>query len=188
MTRTKLTIVITLAAIASTIPITLDSRLGNYGVRERPVGQAVISEAVDEVQVLRERAYGTVYDYVPFVRAAGQANHIPPNVLLAILYEEELHRKPFDLKTFGPAQLGFGELEQQGLPPRLDLLEDPEVSIYLLASKLRRLQKQTGSLQTAIILHNGYSDYLSLIQLRAKDPRILGMLREKTTFRETVLA
>jgi len=118
-------------------------------------------------------------EYRPFVLAAAEQHNIPANVLMAILYEEGIHRKPFDLSTYGPAQLGLAELGYFNLPPRVDLLEDPEISIHLLAAKLRRLQKQTGSLQTAIILHNGYSDYLGMIQLRAKDPLIIGILEAK---------
>jgi hypothetical protein len=128
-----------------------------------------------------------VQKYVPFVKEAARTHKIPANVLLAILFEEELHRKPVDLRTFGPAQIGLGELVIQGLPPRRDLLEDPEVSIYLLASKLKRVQQQTGSLQTAITLHNGYSDYLYMIQKSARDPRLLEML-ESVQLKETVLA
>jgi hypothetical protein len=176
MTRTRIAILITLVAIASAIPITLDSEFQNYNVKQRPVGQKVLSKSVDSIEVLRERAYYKVAQYREYVLEAGKLYAIPPNVLLAILYEEELHRKPVDLSTYGPAQLGLGELQQQGLPPRVDLLEDPEVSVYILAAKLKRLQVHTKSLQTAIILHNGYSDYLNQIQRRARDPRILEIL------------
>jgi hypothetical protein len=159
------------------VPIGTPPPLSNYGVKNRPVGQKVISNAMSSMELLKERTYLTVASYLPFVRAASKTHGIPANVLLAILYEEEIHRKPFDIKTYGPAQLGLGELEKQGLPQRLDLLIDPEVSIFILAAKLKRLQKETGSLEVAITLHNGYSDYLLQVRKRAKDPRILQILK-----------
>jgi hypothetical protein len=157
------------------------SELRNRGVKNRPVAQKAVSTAIDTVPILRERMYDYLSSVKPFVLSASKRHSIPPNVLMAILFEEGMHRKPVDVSTFGPAQIGLGELERQGLPARPDLLEDDEISIFILAAKLRRLQLESGSLRDAILLHNGYSDYHRSIQLRAKDPRILEILNSKFT-------
>ena len=130
---------------------------------------------------LKERTYSYLSAVKPHVLAASKRHSIPPNVIMAILFEEGIHRKPVDVSTFGPAQLGLGELERMGLPPKVELLEDDETAIFILAAKLRRLQLETGSLRDAILLHNGYSDYHRSIQLRAKDPRILEILQRQFT-------
>jgi hypothetical protein len=180
MTRTRIAILLTLVFAASAIPIAIDSELGNYGVKQRPIGQAIVSQAVSEVPLLQEHTYQKMEEYAPYAHAASKEFGIPANVLLAILYEEGIHRKPVDVTTYGPAQLGMGELELHGLPPDRTILQDPYISIWLLGSKLRRLQNTTGSLRTAIALHNGYSDYHNLVRARAKDPRLLMILEGKT--------
>jgi hypothetical protein len=172
--------------IASLVPIG-SSEYSNLGVKRRPVGQKTLSKAADIIPILNERAYAKVTAYKPYALAAGARHGIPPITLLAILFEEELHRKPIDVSTFGPAQLGLGELEKQGLPPRVDLLEDPEISTFLLASKLDRLRKVYGSLRTAIILHNGFDDYFTMVERRQKDPRLLQILIENRV-RESFVA
>ena len=58
-------------------------------------------------------------------------------------------------------------------------LDDDEVSVWLLASKLRRLQDKTGSLKNAIILHNGYYDYYESVKRSAKNSRIIMLLDQK---------
>jgi hypothetical protein len=98
------------------------------------------------------------------------------------LYEEAVHRKPVDLQTFGVAQIGVGELLQQGLPPDPDLLNNNRFSVWILARKLKRIQIETGSLRKAITLHNGYSDYLKKIEKRATDPRIKALLNQKHSY------
>ncbi len=160
------------------------SELRNKGVKNRPVAQKAVSTVIDTVPVLQNRMYDYLSSVKPFVLLASKRHDIPPNVLMAILFEEGMHRKPVDISTFGPAQMGLGELERQGLPARVELLEDDEIAIFILAAKLRRLQLESGSLRDAILLHNGYSDYHRLIQLRAKDPRILEILHRQFT-RET---
>ena len=179
MTLTKKTL-IGLLLVASMAPIGTSTHYSNLGVKRRPVGQVVASKAADVMPLLNERAYTRVASYKPYVIKAARRHNIPAITLLAILYEEEVHRKPVDVSTFGPAQMGLGELEAQGLPPRVDLLEDPEVAIFVLAAKLDRLRKVYGSLRTAIILHNGYDDYFSMIERRQRDPRLLQILVEQT--------
>ena len=78
-------------------------------------------------------------------------------------------------------------LVTQGLPPKQDLLEDDEVSVWLLASKLHRLQKETGSLKTAIILHNGYYDYYESVKRSSNDSKILELLDQRNR-RQTLFA
>ena len=171
--------------IASLVPIG-SSEYANLGVKQRPVGQKTLSKAADIVPLLNERAYARVAEYKPYALAAGKRHNVPPITLLAILFEEELHRKPVDVSTFGPAQLGLGELEKQGLPPRVDLLDDPEVATFVLAAKLDRLRKVYGSLRTAIILHNGFDDYFTMVERRQSDPRLLQILIENRVRRSFI--
>jgi hypothetical protein len=163
--------------LAFAIPIGFGKgRLDNYGVKNRSIGATVTSKAAG--QILEENTYAKTAELTPWVKEAAKAYRLPANVLLAILYEEIAHRKPVDVSTFGVAQIGLNELVEQGLPPDIRILDDDRLCVWILARKLVRLQRMTGSLQTAITLHNGYYDYLPLIQLRAKDPRILQFLQE----------
>jgi hypothetical protein len=151
--------------------------LSNYGVKERSVGGTLTGKVAKKV--LSERSYERVELLVPYVKECSKIYNIPANVLLAILYEEEVHRKPVDIQTFGVAQLGVGELVIQGLPPDATLYDNDRFSVWILTRKLKRLQSSTGSLQTAITLHNGYYDYLPAIQRRAKDRALLQLLEMK---------
>jgi len=154
-----------------------DGELQNYGVKGRSHIGSITSSLADGV--MSRRGYNQVAELVPYVKECEEVFGIPANVLLAILYEEAVHRKPVDLQTFGVAQIGVGELLAQGLPPDPALLENDEFSVWMLARKLKRLQAKTGSLQTAIILHNGFSDYLTSVQARAKDPMIRMLLEQE---------
>jgi len=153
--------------------------LSNYGVKDRTITPTLIGNTVSNIPITKEMTYKKLETLVPYIKKASAQFNIPENVIAAILYEEILHRKPVDVKTFGVAQLGIQELVIQGLPPKQQLLEDDEVSIWLLASKLRRIQKETGSLKTAIILHNGYYDYYDSIKKSAKDAKILSLLEQR---------
>lgn len=168
------------------VPIESQNKtLNNYGVKDRAVTPTVISNVVSNVPITKELAYKKLETLVPYIKTASKQFHIPENVLAAILYEEILHRKPVDVKTFGVAQLGLNELITQNLPPKQELLDDDEVSVWLLASKLRRLQNQTGSLKDAIILHNGYYDYYDSVKRSAKNPWILSLINQKQKYKTT---
>jgi hypothetical protein len=143
----------------------------------------VISTVVSNVPLTKELAHKKLETLVPYIKKASKQFSIPENVIAAVLYEEILHRKPVDIKTFGVAQLGLNEIVLQGLPPKRELLDDDEVSVWLLASKLRRLQNQTGSLKDAIILHNGYYDYYDSVKKSAKDPIIKNLLIQKKYYK-----
>ena len=174
----KRTIFITLLLL-SFIPLRSENKtLSNYGVKDRTITPALLSHTVSSIPMTREMSYKKLETLIPYIKKASAQFHIPENVIAAILYEEILHRKPVDVKTFGVAQLGAQELVKQGLPPKQQILEDDEVSVWLLTSKLRRLQKETGSLKTAIILHNGYYDYYDSVREAAKDQRILSLLEQ----------
>ncbi len=174
----KRTIFIALILL-SFIPLRSENKtLSNYGVKDRTITPALLSHTVSSIPMTREMSYEKLETLIPYIKKASKQFQIPENVIAAILYEEILHRKPVDVKTFGVAQLGLQELVKQGLPPKQQLLEDDEVSVWLLASKLRRLQKETGSLKTAIILHNGYYDYYDSVRESAKDSRILSLLEQ----------
>ncbi len=163
----------------SFIPIPSQNKtLTNYGIKDRTVTPTLISNTVSNIPLTREMSYSKLETLIPYIKTASKQFQVPENVLAAVLYEEILHRKPVDVKTFGVAQIGIQELVKQGLPPKQELLEDDEVSVWLLASKLRRLQKETGSLKTAIILHNGYYDYYESVKESAKDSRILSLLKQ----------
>lgn len=163
-----------LSVTLGTIPTSTTTDLKNYGVKDRSVGATLTSKVAD--RILSEQGYDRVAPLVPYVKECSKTFNIPSNVLLAILYEEAIHRKPIDVQTFGVAQLGVGELQIQGLPPDTNLYSNDRFSVWMLARKLKRLQIQTGSLQTAITLHNGYYDYLPAIQRRSRDPRIQQLL------------
>ena len=160
--------------------------LSNYGVKNRTLAGSLVSKLVSQNFFLREAAYRNIEEWVHFIKNSSEVYQIPSSTLAAILYEEQVHRKPVDFKTFGPAQIGIHELEIQGLPLDKKILEDPQLSILVLGRKLNRLRKQTGSLEAAITLHNGYSDFLPKIEERRRDPRIIMILSssktEKTLF------
>ncbi len=171
---------LSLILLFSFIPVSGQNKtLSNYGVRDRTITPTLISNTVSSIPMTREMSYQKLETLVPYIKKASSQFHIPENVLAAVLYEEILHRKPVDVKTFGVAQLGLNELVRQGLPPKQQLLEDDEVSVWLLASKLRRLQTETGSLKDAIILHNGYYDFYDSVKKSAKDSKILTILEQK---------
>ena len=173
--------------LLSFVPISSQNKtLSNYGVNDRTVTPTVISNVVSNVPMTRVMSYEKLETLVPYIRRASKQFNIPENVIAAVLYEEILHRKPVDVKTFGVAQLGLNELVLQGLPPKRELLDDDEVSVWLLSSKLRRLQNQTGSLRDAIILHNGYYDYYDSVRKTAKDPKVLTLLSQQQR-RTTIL-
>jgi len=132
-------------------------------------------------------SYEKLETLIPYIKKASKQFNIPENVIAAVLYEEILHRKPVDVRTFGVAQLGLKELMIQGLPPKKELLDDDEVSVWLLASKLRRLQNETGSLRDAIILHNGYYDYYDSVKKSAKDNKIIMMLSQNSFYAESLI-
>ncbi len=174
--------------LLSFVPISSQNKtLNNYGVKDRTVTPTVISNVVSNVPMTRAMSYEKLQTLVPYIKRASKQFDIPENVIAAVLYEEILHRKPVDVKTFGVAQLGLKELITQGLPPKRELLDDDEVSVWLLTSKLRRLQNETGSLRDAIILHNGYYDYYDSVRKTAKDPKVLTLLSQQQN-RITVLA
>lgn len=169
--------------LLSFIPLRSENKtLHNYGVKDRTITPALLSHTVSSIPMTREMSYRKLETLIPYIKKASAQFHIPENVIAAVLYEEILHRKPVDIKTFGVAQMGIQELVKQGLPPKQELLEDDEVSVWLLASKLRRLQKETGSLKTAIILHNGYYDYYESVRSSAKDSKILSLLSQKNQY------
>lgn len=174
--------------LLSFVPISSQNKtLNNYGVKDRTVTPTVISNVVSNVPMTRAMSYEKLQTLVPYIKRASKQFDIPENVIAAVLYEEILHRKPVDVKTFGVAQLGLKELIIQGLPPKRELLDDDEVSVWLLTSKLRRLQNETGSLRDAIILHNGYYDYYDSVRKTAKDPKVLTLLSQQQN-RITILA
>lgn len=166
--------------LLSFVPISSQNKtLINYGVKDRTITPTIISTVVSNVPMTRAMSYRKLETLIPYIHTASKKFNIPENVLAAVLYEEILHRKPVDIKTFGVAQLGLNELITQGLPPKQRLLEDDEVSVWLLASKLRRLQNETGSLKDAIILHNGYYDYYESVKRSANDIKIISILNQK---------
>lgn len=155
--------------------------LSNYGVKKRSLAGSIVSELASQNFFLRESAYRNIEDWVQYIKNSSEVYQIPSSTLAAILYEEQVHRKPVDFRTFGPAQIGIQELEIQGLPPDKKILEDPQLSILVLGRKLNRLRKQTGSLEAAITLHNGYSDFLPKVEERRRDPRLIMILTSKRT-------
>lgn len=174
--------------LLSFVPLKSQNKtLGNYGVKDRTITPTLISNTVSNIPLTQEMTYKKLETLVPYIKKASQKFNIPENVIAAVLYEEILHRKPVDVKTFGVAQLGINELVKQGLPPKQQLLEDDEVSVWLLASKLRRLQNETGSLKSAIILHNGYYDYYDSVRKSAKNSKILSLLAKSQRYKSLIV-
>lgn len=159
-----------------------DPILGRYGVRDRSLAGVLAGKVASKVEPLQERSYRNIEEWSFYINQCSAIYKIPPVTLAAILYEEGVHRKPIDLQTYGPAQLGLGELEKQGFPKDPAILEDPELSILILSRKLYRLRKEHGSLDKAITLHNGFTDYLKQIKAREKDPRIRMILTVKRIY------
>lgn len=157
--------------------------LKSFGVKNRSLGATLISQVSSEIPITQELAYRDLESWAFYIKQASVVYKVPETTLAAILFEEALHRKPVDFKTFGPAQLGLGELVSQGLPPKKELLEDPEMSIWVLTRQIDRLRKKTGSLDVAITLHNGYEDFLGAVRQREKDNRLLMILnmQKRTT-------
>jgi hypothetical protein len=120
------------AAAFMALPVENTAELKNYGVKDRSVGATLTSHVANIV--LEGEGYARVSPLVPYVVECSAMFGIPANVLLAILYEEAVHRKPVDIQTFGVAQLGVGELEIQGLPPDPRLYEDDRFSVWILAT------------------------------------------------------
>lgn len=178
-------IIIGLALLS--VPTGAKPSLSNYGVKRRDSLTSLSSHVVSEVPPLQERAYRNIEEWSFYINQCGEIYKIPPITLAAILYEESVHRKPVDIKTFGPAQLGLEELRKQGFPENKEILEDPELAILVLARKLHRLRKETGSLNNAIVLHNGYDDYLKSVKDREKDNRLRMILTVKRIFPVTSL-
>lgn len=177
-----------LLLVLSFIPLRSQNKtLDNYGVKDRTITPTLISNTVSSIPITKEMSYSRLETLVPYIRKSSKQFNIPENVLAAVLYEEILHRKPVDVKTFGVAQLGVQELVKQGLPPKSELLEDDEVSVWLLTSKLRRLQNETGSLKDAIILHNGYYDYYDSVKKSAKDIKILSILSQNQRYKNFLI-
>jgi len=158
---------------------TPEQHLARYKIKTRDVGSTATSKLASSM--FANRTYAELRLLRPYILEASAASKIPPNVIMAVLFEELVHRKPMDIRTHGVAQIGVGELQKQGLPPDESLLENDRLSVWLLGKKLQRLQKEHRSLQFAIIMHNGYYDYLPQIQNRAKDPKIKQILEEETT-------
>jgi len=153
--------------------------LNNYGVKSRTITPTVISKVVSINPISKELSYQKLETLVPYIKSSSRHFDIPENILAAILYEEIIHRKPVDFKTFGVAQIGLGELKSQGIVATRENLEDDEFSVWLLASKLHRLQNQTGSLKDSIILHNGYYDYYDSVIKRSTDLRLIMILSQQ---------
>jgi len=158
---------------------TPEQHLARYKIKTRDVGSTATSKLASSM--FANRTYAELRLLRPYILEASAASKIPPNVIMAVLFEELVHRKPMDIRTHGVAQIGVGELQKQGLPPDESLLENDRLSVWLLGKKLQRLQKEHRSLQFAIIMHNGYYDYLPQIQNRAKDLKIKQILEEETT-------
>lgn len=156
--------------------------LESYGVKRRSQGGKLVSNIVTVSSVTSEASYAQIEQWTIHIHEAGEVYKISPVTLAAILFEEALHRKPIDVQTIGPAQLGLDELEIQNLPRDRRLLEDPEISIWILARKLNRLRRETGSLDRAIILHNGFNDFLFSVRKREQDSR-LRMILEMSRIR-----
>ncbi|WP_370455630.1 helicase DnaB [Synechococcus sp. RSCCF101] len=172
----------------------LQRRFGVHGPQTRLA--QLFTEGLDQLQPLRSRTLSRLEAMRPLILQQARRQSVNPMLLTAILFDEMQHGKPGEnlpflahsglFRTLGPAQLGVGELQHQGLlsdsPSDAELaaarerLLDPASTVELLAAKMARLKRaldlpadrmlqssvsprDAKGLATLAYLHNGKLDY-----------------------------
>jgi hypothetical protein len=183
----------------------LRRRFGVHG--PQPQLAQLFTDGVDQFQPLRNHALSRLEELRPVILSLCKEHSVNPMLVTAVLFDEMRHAKPGEnhpiaahsglFSTHGPAQLGIGEMQHQGLLPSdptpeevswaRDQLLDPYRSVELLVGKFARLQRQldgpdrrllqaSGSvkdaklLATLAYLHNGKLDYPRRILSSMQDP------------------
>lgn len=185
----------------------LERRFGVHGSQTRLA--QLFTTGIDQLQPLRNLTLGRISELQPLIRAESERRRVNPMLVAAVLFDEMRHAKPGEdlpiaahsglFSTHGPAQLGLGELEHQGLlKPHAsdqeisrarDRLLDPDRNVELLIGKFARLShelkfpstrmlqastspKDAKSLATLAYLHNGKLDYPRRILRAMQDPEL----------------
>lgn len=185
----------------------LQRRFGVHG--PQPLLAQLFAEGLDQLRPLRSRTLTRLKEMRPHILRQSRRQNVNPMLLAAILFDEIQHGKPGEslpflahsgfFQTLGPAQLGVGELQHQGLlsasPSEEELvaarerLLDPASTVELLAAKMARLKRalnlphdrllQSGAspreakgLATLAYLHNGKLDYPARILSYMHDPEL----------------
>ena len=189
----------------------LNRRFGVHG--PQPKLAQLFTEGLDQLQPLRVHTLSRIEELQPIILSECRQHHINPMLVAAVLFDELQHAKPGEdaplvaesglFHTHGPAQLGIGEMQKQGLlspnptpeqinEARLHLL-DPDRNVQVLVGKFARLSKAlslprnqlliaSGSprdakaLATLAYLHNGKLDYPGRILRYMQDPALHGVI------------
>ena len=189
----------------------LNRRFGVHGPQPRLA--QLFTEGLDQLQPLRSHTLERLEDLRPVILRESRQRGINPMLVTAVLFDEMQHAKPGEdhplaansglFSTLGPAQLGLGEMEKQGLlrpkaseeeraVARQQLL-DPERNVALLVGKFARLSHSLGfrartplmasrsprdakAIATLAYLHNGKLDYPGRILRYMQDTELHGLL------------
>ena len=189
----------------------LNRRFGVHG--PQPKLAQLFTEGLDQLQPLRVHTLSRIEELQPIILAECRQHHINPMLVAAVLFDELQHAKPGEdapliaesglFHTHGPAQLGIGEMQKQGLlspnptpeqtsEARLHLL-DPDRNVQVLVGKFARLStalslprnhllmssgspRDAKALATLAYLHNGKLDYPGRILRYMQDPALHGVI------------
>lgn len=190
----------------------LERRFGVHGPQPR-LAQLFSDGLIEQIQPLRSHTLSRIEALQPLIRTEARRQRVNPMLVAAVLFDEMRHAKPGEdlplaahsglFSTHGPAQLGLGEMQKQGLLPadptpdqvaaaRNQLL-DPEQNVRLLIGKFARLshelklprhrELQAGgsaadakALATLAYLHNGKLDYPRRILRHMQDPELHALM------------
>jgi hypothetical protein len=190
----------------------LERRFGVHGPQAR-VAQLFSDGIIDQIQPLRTHTLNRLEQLRPLIRSESLRQNVNPMLVAAVLFDEMRHAKPGEdlplaahsglFSTHGPAQLGLGEMQKQGLLPEQpseeqvaaarDQLLDPDQNVRLLIGKFARLSRELGlprhhdlqtsgsradakALATLAYLHNGKLDYPRRILRHMQDPELHGVI------------
>ena len=190
----------------------LERRFGVHGPQPR-LAQLFSDGIIEQIQPLRSHTINRIEGLRPLIRSESRRQGVNPMLVAAVLFDEMRHAKPGEdfplaahsglFTTHGPAQLGLGEMQKQGLLPAdpspeeiaeaRELLLDPEQNVRLLIRKFGRLSREldlprqrelqaSGSvadakaLATLAYLHNGKLDYPRRILRHMQDPELHALL------------
>lgn len=185
----------------------LERRFGVHGSQTRLA--QLFTTGIDQLQPLRHLTLSRISELQPLIRSESERRKVNPMLVAAVLFDEMRHAKPGEdlpiaahsglFSTHGPAQLGLGELEHQGLlkphasereiSQARDRLLDPDRNVELLIGKFARLSrelhfpssrmlqassspKDAKALATLAYLHNGKLDYPRRILRAMQDPEL----------------
>ena len=200
----------------------LNRRFGVHG--PQPKLAQLFTEGLDQLQPLRVHTLSRVEELQPIILSECRRHQINPMLVAAVLFDELQHAKPGEdaplmaesglFHTHGPAQLGLGELQKQGLlsqnatPEQINAarqqLLDPDRNVQVLVGKFARLSKALSlprqhllmasnshrdakALATLAYLHNGKLDYPGRILRYMQDPELHGLIYGTRTSRTSPL-